>query len=172
MGHAAGGARQPELRHPRRRGGRRLGAVAMGAAGHTTSRNSARPPAEFAKAVQGEIQVEPGYHAAGGYGGGLILQHAIEQAGSIDRLRSPTRSTRWTSPPCSAAPSSPPTQGARPADRPRDGAGAVAEEGGQDRQRGDLAESSEDRRHPVLRRCRERRSDVRRRASPAARGCG
>ena len=41
-------------------------------------------PAVFAKAFTERFKIAPGYHAAGGYGGGLILQHAIEVAGSID----------------------------------------------------------------------------------------
>ena len=44
-------------------------------------------PAEFAKAFTDKYKIEPGYHAAGGYGAGLILQHAIEQAGSIDQAK-------------------------------------------------------------------------------------
>jgi len=44
-------------------------------------------PAEFTKAFTDKYKIEPGYHAAGGYGGGLILQHAIEQAGSIDQAK-------------------------------------------------------------------------------------
>lgn len=41
-------------------------------------------PAAFAKAFQEKYKIAAGYHAAGGYAGGLIFQHAIEQAGSID----------------------------------------------------------------------------------------
>ncbi len=41
-------------------------------------------PAEFAKKFTDKYKIEPGYHAAGGYAGGLVLQHAIEKAGSID----------------------------------------------------------------------------------------
>jgi len=44
-------------------------------------------PAEFTKLFTEKYKVEPGYHAAGGYGAGLILQHAIEQAGSIDQAK-------------------------------------------------------------------------------------
>ena len=44
-------------------------------------------PAEFARRSPRNTKIEPGYHAAGGYGGGLILQHAIEQAGSIDQAK-------------------------------------------------------------------------------------
>jgi branched-chain amino acid transport system substrate-binding protein len=41
--------------------------------------------AAFTKAFSEKYKIEPGYHAAGGYAGGLILQHAIEKAGSIDQ---------------------------------------------------------------------------------------
>ncbi len=41
-------------------------------------------PAAFTKAFEERFKIAPGYHAAGGYAGGLVLQHAIEQAGSID----------------------------------------------------------------------------------------
>ena len=64
--------------------GRRDGAVAMGAAGHLQAANSARPRAEFAKAFEAKFHAEADYHAASGYTDGLILQHAIEQAGSIE----------------------------------------------------------------------------------------
>src|SRR6516165_11591998 len=40
--------------------------------------------AEFVKAFQDKFKIAPDYHAASGYQGGIILQHAIEQAGSID----------------------------------------------------------------------------------------
>ena len=39
---------------------------------------------EFAQAFQAKFKAEADYHAASGYTGGAILQHAIEQAGSID----------------------------------------------------------------------------------------
>ncbi len=41
-------------------------------------------PAEFAKRFQAKYNIAPGYHAAGGYSGGLLFQRAIELAGSID----------------------------------------------------------------------------------------
>jgi branched-chain amino acid transport system substrate-binding protein len=41
--------------------------------------------AEFAKAFQDKFSVKADYHAASGYTSGVILQHAIEQAGSIDQ---------------------------------------------------------------------------------------
>ena len=40
--------------------------------------------AEFAKAFQDKFNARADYHAASGYTDGVILQHAIEQAGSID----------------------------------------------------------------------------------------
>ncbi|HEY7664873.1 MAG TPA: amino acid ABC transporter substrate-binding protein [Xanthobacteraceae bacterium] len=43
------------------------------------------PTAEaFTKAFSDKFKIEPGYHAAGGFAAGLILQHAIEQAGSTE----------------------------------------------------------------------------------------
>ncbi|HET7802631.1 MAG TPA: amino acid ABC transporter substrate-binding protein, partial [Pseudolabrys sp.] len=44
-------------------------------------------PAAFAKEFTEKYKIAPGYHAAGGYAGGLILQHAIEKAGSIDPVK-------------------------------------------------------------------------------------
>jgi len=40
--------------------------------------------AEFAKAFQDKFHAKADYHAASGYTSGVALQHAIEQAGSID----------------------------------------------------------------------------------------
>jgi branched-chain amino acid transport system substrate-binding protein len=40
--------------------------------------------AEFAKAFSAKFKSPPDYHSATGYAGGALLQHAIEQAGSID----------------------------------------------------------------------------------------
>jgi branched-chain amino acid transport system substrate-binding protein len=40
--------------------------------------------ADFAKAFQAKFNAKPDYHSASGYTSGVILQHAIEQAGSID----------------------------------------------------------------------------------------
>jgi branched-chain amino acid transport system substrate-binding protein len=42
---------------------------------------------EFAQAFQAKFKVEADYHSASGYTGGAILQHAIEQAGSIDTAK-------------------------------------------------------------------------------------
>jgi branched-chain amino acid transport system substrate-binding protein len=41
-------------------------------------------PAAFTKEFTDKFKIAPGYHAAGGYAAALILQHAIEQANSID----------------------------------------------------------------------------------------
>jgi branched-chain amino acid transport system substrate-binding protein len=41
----------------------------------------------FTKAFDDKFKIEPGYHAAGGYTAGLLLQHAIETAGSIDQAK-------------------------------------------------------------------------------------
>jgi branched-chain amino acid transport system substrate-binding protein len=41
-------------------------------------------PAAFTKEFSAKYKIEPGYHAAGGYAAGVILQHAIETANSID----------------------------------------------------------------------------------------
>ena len=40
--------------------------------------------AEFAKAFKAKFNLDADYHSASGYTGGAILQHAIEQAGSIE----------------------------------------------------------------------------------------
>ncbi len=40
-------------------------------------------PSAFTKAFEAKYANQPGYHAAGGYAAGLVLQHAIEKAGSI-----------------------------------------------------------------------------------------
>jgi branched-chain amino acid transport system substrate-binding protein len=40
--------------------------------------------AEFAKAFQDKFNARPDYHSASGYTDGMILQHAIEQVGSVD----------------------------------------------------------------------------------------
>ncbi len=42
---------------------------------------------EFAKAYKAKFNSDPSYESAGGYATGLILQHAIEQAGSIDTAK-------------------------------------------------------------------------------------
>jgi branched-chain amino acid transport system substrate-binding protein len=42
---------------------------------------------DFTKRFTDKNKSEPGYHAAGGYTAGLLLQHAIEQAQSIDQAK-------------------------------------------------------------------------------------
>ncbi len=42
---------------------------------------------DFTKRFTDKYKIEPGYHAAGGYTAGLLLQHAIEQVGSIDQAK-------------------------------------------------------------------------------------
>ena len=42
---------------------------------------------EFNKRFADKYKIEAGYHAAGGYTAGLLLQHAIEQSGSIDQAK-------------------------------------------------------------------------------------
>jgi branched-chain amino acid transport system substrate-binding protein len=42
---------------------------------------------DFNKQFADKYKIEAGYHAAGGYTAGLILQHAIEQSGSIDQAK-------------------------------------------------------------------------------------
>src|SRR5262249_13811783 len=39
---------------------------------------------EFAKAYMAKFNAKPDYHSASGYTAGVVLQHAIEQAQSID----------------------------------------------------------------------------------------
>ena len=41
--------------------------------------------AQFTAQYRAQFKEEPDYHAATGYAEGLLLQHAIEQAGSLDR---------------------------------------------------------------------------------------
>jgi len=43
--------------------------------------------AEFAKMYQSKYNAPPSYVSAGGYAAGLVLQHAIEQAGTVDPAR-------------------------------------------------------------------------------------
>ena len=42
---------------------------------------------EFNKRFTDKNKIEAGYHAAGGYTAGLLLQHAIEESGSIDQAK-------------------------------------------------------------------------------------
>ncbi len=42
---------------------------------------------EFNKRFTDKYKIEAGYHAAGGYAAGMLLQHAIEQSGSIEQAK-------------------------------------------------------------------------------------
>ncbi len=42
---------------------------------------------DFNKRFSDKYKIDAGYHAAGGYAAGLVLAHAIEQAGSIDQTK-------------------------------------------------------------------------------------
>ncbi|NJN97541.1 MAG: ABC transporter substrate-binding protein, partial [Anaerolineales bacterium] len=42
---------------------------------------------EFVDAYKAKYSEEPAYHAAGGYAAGLVLQKAIETAGSVDTAK-------------------------------------------------------------------------------------
>jgi branched-chain amino acid transport system substrate-binding protein len=42
---------------------------------------------DFNKRFADKYKIEAGYHAAGGYTAGLVLQHAIEQSGSIEQAK-------------------------------------------------------------------------------------
>jgi branched-chain amino acid transport system substrate-binding protein len=42
---------------------------------------------EFNKRFIAKYKIEAGYHAAGGYTAGMLLQHAVEEAGSIDQAK-------------------------------------------------------------------------------------
>jgi branched-chain amino acid transport system substrate-binding protein len=43
--------------------------------------------AEFTQKFQAKYNIEPGYHAAGGYAAGLLLAHAIGEARSIEQAK-------------------------------------------------------------------------------------
>ena len=43
--------------------------------------------AEFAKDYEAKYKTPPSYESAGGYAAGLVLQHALEQAGSVDTAK-------------------------------------------------------------------------------------
>jgi branched-chain amino acid transport system substrate-binding protein len=68
-----------------------LGDAALGVTGPTqwapsvTFKPDFGPTAKaFTKAYEDKADTQPGYHAAGGYATGLVLQHAIEKADSLD----------------------------------------------------------------------------------------
>ena len=101
----------------------------------------------FTKAFTDKYKIEPAYHAAGGYAAGLILQHAIEKA-DFDRSGQSRGATQRHGRHHVLRPHQilERSEVAWSADRPRHGAGAVAEEGRQAGQGSDLAEGGEDRR--------------------------
>ena len=103
---------------------------------------------DFTKAFSAKYGVEPGYHAAGGYAAGLILQHAIEQANALDpaKVAAALNNTDLTTM-FGRTKFATDAEGPRSADRPRHGAGAMADEGRQADQGSDLAGRGQDRRH-------------------------
>ena len=115
-------------------------------------------PAEFAARFTDKYKIAPGYHAAGGYAAGLILQHAIEQAGSIDQakvasaLNAMDVTTLFGRTKFSTDPKEHGLQLAHEMVL-----GQWQKKGDKPRQAGDLAESRQDRRRRLLRRHRARR---------------
>lgn len=67
--------------------GRNLGADAEGVMGNTQWEPSLNVPGarDFATRYQQKYGHEPGYHAAGGYGAGQVLEAAVKKAGSIEK---------------------------------------------------------------------------------------
>jgi branched-chain amino acid transport system substrate-binding protein len=67
--------------------GNNLGPDAEGVMGNTQWENSLELPGAkaFAKAYEKRFGHAPGYHAAGGYGAGQVLEAALNMAGSLDR---------------------------------------------------------------------------------------
>ncbi len=95
----AGGAGRPEVRRPGRRGPRRVGAVPVGAPGGLHARLRAHAGRVHRRRTRRASASCPGYHAAGGYAAGLVLQHAIEQAGQPGhRQGGRGAQRRWTRP--------------------------------------------------------------------------
>ena len=83
MGVDSGGAGRCEIRGARAGRFGHHGALTMGTAGVVyaaiwTDQRAVR------REISGQVYAAPDYHAASGYAGGLVLQHAIEQAGSAD----------------------------------------------------------------------------------------
>jgi branched-chain amino acid transport system substrate-binding protein len=71
-----------------------LGAAALGVTTGSQWETSERykpefgpTAAEFVKRFRAKFNSDPDYHAASGYASGLVLQRAIEQAGSIDQAK-------------------------------------------------------------------------------------
>lgn len=67
--------------------GKNLGADAEGVMGNTQWEHSLNLPGaeDFAKRYQARFGHTPGYHAAGGYGAGQVLEAAVKKTGSLDR---------------------------------------------------------------------------------------
>ncbi len=67
--------------------GENLGADAEGVMGNTQWEASLKLPGaqRFARRYQQRFGHAPGYHAAGGYGAGQVLEAAVKRAGSLDR---------------------------------------------------------------------------------------
>ena len=103
---------------------------------------------EFTKDFNAKYAIDPGYHAAGGYAAGLILQHAIEQANSIDPAKVAAALNKMDVTTMFGR-NKFATDAKRPrsTDRPRHGAGTVADEERQTDQGSDLAGGRQDRRH-------------------------
>ena len=67
--------------------GKNLGLDADGVMGNTMFESTLKRPGvkEFAEKYKAKYGHEPGYHAAGGYGAGQVLEDAVKKAGSLDR---------------------------------------------------------------------------------------
>lgn len=67
--------------------GKNLGPIANGVMGNSQWEPSLNIPGakEFAARFKAKYNEEPGYHAAGGYGTGQVLEAAVKKAGSLDK---------------------------------------------------------------------------------------
>jgi branched-chain amino acid transport system substrate-binding protein len=107
--------------------------------------------AEFTQRFQAEYAIEPGYHAAAGYAAGLLLP-ACHRAGRHARLGQGRRRPQQDGCHHHVRPHQilDRSQGTRPADRSRDGACPMAEEGRQVGEGSHLAEGCQNRGHSLL----------------------